>query len=140
MAAPCHSPSTLRSLPGRADVSKGHTRHHPELTPLYQLIETHLPAFLDHIDPQGGLPDFVQQDFEDFLDCGIPDKGCAVLECPDCGHTKLVPFSCKRRGFSGCWLFTSSTASLLRRDAGEGVTLPFFCRCTGTSADAPPCS
>ncbi|MDY0005038.1 MAG: transposase zinc-binding domain-containing protein, partial [Polyangia bacterium] len=31
------------------------------------------------------------------LDCGIPAQGFARLRCPDCGHERIVAFSCKGR-------------------------------------------
>ena len=46
-----------------------------------------------------GLPDFVQDEFDAFLECGILAYGFLRLRCADCGHEKLVAFSCKRRGF-----------------------------------------
>jgi len=33
------------------------------------------------------------------LECGIPAHGFLRLRCGDCGHDKIVAFSCKRRGF-----------------------------------------
>ena len=38
-------------------------------------------------------------EFEAFLECGILAHGFLRLRCGDCGHDKLVAFSCKRRGF-----------------------------------------
>lgn len=34
-----------------------------------------------------------------FLECGILAHGFLRLRCGDCGHDKLLAFSCKRRGF-----------------------------------------
>jgi len=33
------------------------------------------------------------------LDCGNLERGCLQLKCKECGHSQLVAFSCKRRGF-----------------------------------------
>jgi hypothetical protein len=38
-------------------------------------------------------------EFDAFLECGILAHGFLLLHCADCGHDKLVAFSCKRRGF-----------------------------------------
>ena len=46
-----------------------------------------------------GLPQFVKDEFDAFLECGILDRGFLRLRCGDCGHDKLVAFSYKRRGF-----------------------------------------
>ena len=52
-----------------------------------------------HIDHSGRLPQFVKEEFDAFLECGILAHGFLRLHCGDCGHDKLVAFSCKRRGF-----------------------------------------
>jgi len=41
----------------------------------------------------------VRDEFGAFLDCGILAYGFLRLRCGDCGHDKLVTFSCKRHGF-----------------------------------------
>jgi Transposase zinc-binding domain len=46
-----------------------------------------------------GLPKFVKDEFDAFLECGILAHGFLRLRCVDCAHDKLVAFSCKRRGF-----------------------------------------
>lgn len=45
------------------------------------------------------LPQFVKDECDAFLECGILAHGLLRLRCGDCGHDKLVAFSCKRRGF-----------------------------------------
>ncbi len=45
------------------------------------------------------LPEFVKDEFEAFLGCGILAHGFLRVRCVDCAHEKLVAFSCKRRGF-----------------------------------------
>jgi len=51
------------------------------------------------VDEQGGLPKFVEREFEEYLRCGRLEYGCLKLACEECGHEELVAFSCKRRGF-----------------------------------------
>ena len=41
----------------------------------------------------------MKDEFDAFLECGILAHGFLRLRCCDCGHDKLVAFSCKRRGF-----------------------------------------
>jgi len=53
---------------------------------LYRGVEEHLDAFLE-------------QEFPDFLTCGVLAHGFARLRCADCAFERLVPFSCKGRGF-----------------------------------------
>jgi uncharacterized protein (DUF983 family) len=40
----------------------------------------------------------VNDEFDAFLECGILAHGVLRPRCGDCGHGKLVAFSCKRRG------------------------------------------
>lgn len=53
---------------------------------LYQLIGEHLDAFLEtarrHADG-ASLPAFVEQEFRDFLTCGVLAHGFARLRCTD---------------------------------------------------------
>jgi len=46
-----------------------------------------------------GLPRFVEREFREFLTCGCLVGGFARFHCDGCGHDRLVPFSCKGRGF-----------------------------------------
>jgi hypothetical protein len=68
----------------------------------YRVIDDHLDAFLEtarrHADG-AALPAFVEQEFRDFLTCGVLEHGFARLRCADCALERLVPFSCKGRGF-----------------------------------------
>jgi hypothetical protein len=74
-------------------------RHRPEDSVLYQTLQAHWGSFVERADEQGGLPKFIVREFEAFLDCGILERGCALFACADCGATRLLAFSCKRRGF-----------------------------------------
>ncbi|MGH7391260.1 MAG: transposase [Candidatus Rokuibacteriota bacterium] len=69
---------------------------------LYRVIDEHLDAFLGttrrHADG-APLPAFVEQEFRDFLTCGVLAHGFACLRCTECALERLVPFSCKGRGF-----------------------------------------
>jgi hypothetical protein len=69
---------------------------------LYRVIAEHLEAFLEtakrHADGSP-LPGFVEQEFRDFLTCGVLAHGFARLRCTECLFERLVPFSCKGRGF-----------------------------------------
>ena len=73
---------------------------------LHAVIREHLEPFLRAVSDRAdghGLPSFVEHEFRDFLRCGILAEGFTRLRCPDCAFERLVPFSCKRRGFcSSC--------------------------------------
>ena len=69
---------------------------------LHGLVRDHLETFLQAAIARGegtGLPDFVEREFRDFLGCGVLARGFARVRCGDCAFERLVPFSCKGRGF-----------------------------------------
>jgi hypothetical protein len=69
---------------------------------LYRVIDAHLDVFLEtarHHADGAPLPGFVEQEFREFLTCGILAHGFARLRCTECALERLVPFSCKGRGF-----------------------------------------
>jgi len=77
-----------------------HTRHQPEQTLLYQVIEEHYPEFLSHLSElDKTLPQYVQTEFEEYLKCGRLEYGFLRVQCDSCHKEQLVAFSCKRRGF-----------------------------------------
>jgi len=59
---------------------------------LYRVIAEHLEAFLEtakrHTDGSL-LPGFVEQEFRDFLTCGVLAHGFARLRCTDCAFERL---------------------------------------------------
>lgn len=76
-------------------------RHRPEKTLLYKLVQENLLTFYRAAETEyeGGLPDFVKKEFDEYLKCGILAHGFVRARCEQCGHEKLVAYSCKRRGF-----------------------------------------
>jgi len=76
-------------------------RHRPEQTTLYRLVQQHAATFFAEAEAAAGadLPQFVKDEFDAFLECGILAHGFLRLRCGECGHDKLVAFICKRRGF-----------------------------------------
>jgi hypothetical protein len=91
-------------------------RRRPEETTLYQLVQEHLEALhprrakqatslclvlLAQVEREtgAGLPDFVQDEFDPFLDCGILAHGFLRLRCADCAHEKLVACAASIPGF-----------------------------------------
>ncbi len=95
-------------LPGTAGgasapLSCGFRRRQPETTLLHKVVRDNLETFLADVratDPNhAGLPRFVEQEFRRYLDCGILSRGFSLFECPSCGKTQVVAFSCKGHGF-----------------------------------------
>jgi len=74
----------------------------PERGVLHAVIREHLETFLAEAargTDGPGLPDFVEQEFRDYLMCGVLAHGFARVRCDTCALERLVPFSCKGRGF-----------------------------------------
>jgi ribosomal protein S27E len=85
-------------------------------SPLYHAVAEHLATFLANRQVQGRpVPFFIVRDFRAFLDCGVPAHGFLRVHCDDCGHDRIVPFSCKGRGFcpSCCGRRMADTAARL---------------------------
>jgi len=69
---------------------------------LYGVVRAHLAAFVATLDARtdgSGLPPFVRAEFDKFLRCGVLAHGFARVRCGACGFERLLPFSCKGRGF-----------------------------------------
>ena len=100
----------------------GYTRHRPEATLLYQLVEQHYPAFRELRAEAGRpLPEFIQEEFEAYLKCGRLEESFLRVRCEQCHAEKLVAFSCKKRGFCpscGARRMAETAALLANADAG----------------------
>ena len=86
-------------VPGRDSVTD-YERHEPEKTLLHEVVREQLEGFLAssrHRDQ--APPRFIEQELRAFLRCGVLAHGFLRVHCDDCGHDRLVAFSCKRRGF-----------------------------------------
>jgi len=94
------SPPLAEATAERDGCAAPYQRHRPEHTLLYQIVEQHYPAFVAHMaEQERPLPDYVQQEFEDYLRCGRLEHGFLRVRCDTCHAEHLVAFSCKRRGF-----------------------------------------
>jgi hypothetical protein len=74
----------------------------PSGTILYQAIAEHLETFRATLaaDPTAkGLPHYVTEEFDAYLQCGVLAHGFVRLGCDTCPHQMLLAFSCKKRGF-----------------------------------------
>jgi hypothetical protein len=69
---------------------------------LHGVIRDHVDDFLraaaDRADGTG-LPEFIAREFREFLTCGVLAHGFARVRCECCAFERLLPFSCKGRGF-----------------------------------------
>src|SRR5439155_7379806 len=88
---------------------------------LHQIVLDHFETFragAASLRDGEGLPRFVEQEFRDFLSCGCLASGFARFHCDGCGLDRLVPFSCKGRGFvqavaAGAWLSVPLICSIM---------------------------
>jgi hypothetical protein len=85
-------------------------------------------------------------EFDAFLECGILAHGFLRLRCGDCGHDKLVAFSCTRRGFCpscGARRMAQTAAHLVDRalalppGRSPGTNSPPDCLCPGSLPHVP---
>ena len=91
--------TAIHSAQDRASVP--YERRRPDETTLYQVIQEHVETFFAQVELEtgAGLPQFVKDEFDAFLDCGILAQGFLRLRCGTCSKDTFVAFSCKRRGF-----------------------------------------
>jgi hypothetical protein len=81
-------------------------------------VQQHTATFFAQAEETtgAGLPQFVRDEFDAFLECGILAHGFLRLRCGDCGHNKLLAFSRKRHGFCpscGARRMSQSAANLV---------------------------
>ncbi len=91
----------VESIPAAITPPGTYTRHKPEETVLYKIIQNNWLSFQAQVEQDTGypLPDFVIKEFEEYLRCGILAHGFLRAQCVSCKFEHLVAFSCKRRGF-----------------------------------------
>jgi hypothetical protein len=74
-------------------------RRRPEKTPLFETIKKHYATWhKDHEASKGPVPNYIDNVFQKYLECGILAKGFACAHCRDCNKDFFIAFSCKARG------------------------------------------
>ena len=76
----------------------------PRASPLWQLVHHGWDEFLanyesKHRNDLGPLHHAATTTVESFLRCGDLASGFTRLQCPECGHERLLAFTCKGRHF-----------------------------------------
>lgn len=93
---PQSSQKNLRRLAQHATTGNRihYERQRPEQNILCQLVQQHVETFFAQVEAEtgSGLPGFVKDEFDAFLECGILAHGFLRLRCADCAHEKLVAF------------------------------------------------
>jgi ribosomal protein S27E len=72
-----------------------------------------------------GLPRFIKDECDAFLERGILAHGFLRLRCGECGHDTLRAVNCKRRGFCpscGARRMSQIAAHRVMPHVGRGVT------------------
>jgi hypothetical protein len=69
-------------------------RRDPEGTVLHHVVRENLSTFLAEAEAHRGLPRHVEQDFLQYLSCGVLAQGFSRVRCESCGDEVLVAFSC----------------------------------------------
>ena len=87
-----------------ASAARAYEPRRAESTVLYSVVAAELERFLAAAGERGhALPAFIETTFREFLTCGVAAHGFVRLHCFACGHDRVLPFSCKRRGIcSSC--------------------------------------
>ena len=94
-------------------------RREPEKEPLYQILAGHPETFLQQArTAEHRLPLHVEKEMRAYLECGILAYGFVRARCEDCGASRAVAFSCRKRGFcpSCCGRRMADTAARLLDD------------------------
>ena len=88
-------------MPAAAHIrTPSYRRRAPEKEPLYQILAEHLETFLQQArTSEHRLPRHVEKEMRAYLECGILAYGFVRVRCEECGHSRAVAFSCKKRGF-----------------------------------------
>ena len=67
---------------------------------LFQVIQRDFATFRSEREAEERpLPRYIEKEFEAYIRCGVLGHGFVRLKCNGCTHEKLLPFSCKKRGF-----------------------------------------
>ncbi|MGH7287727.1 MAG: transposase zinc-binding domain-containing protein, partial [Myxococcota bacterium] len=91
---PDSHPAVLRAA------ADGYAPRSPEQTLLHRIVREQLETCLAHTRRRDQpAPRFVEQEFRAYLRCGVLAHGFLRVHCAECRLDRLVPFSCKRRGF-----------------------------------------
>ena len=99
LTAPRRQAEVCAPLPA-AHAAARYARHLPERTLLYALVQAHYPDFIARLEAEDRpLPEYVREEFETYLRCGVLEHGFLRVVCEQCRAERLVAYSCKKRGF-----------------------------------------
>ena len=100
----------------RPAVRYTYARREPEQATLHRVVRENLQTLYAAAE-QGfagaPLPDFVRDELEQYLNCGLLQRGFALVACKDCPERRLVAFSCGSRSFCPCCMGRRMAATTL---------------------------
>ena len=68
-----------------------YARHAPERTLLYALVQAHYPDFLERLAQEDrALPEYVREEFDEYLRCGVLEHGFLRVACEHCHADKFA--------------------------------------------------
>lgn len=93
------APRVARAANTALAAAPSYARHVPERTLLYALVQAHYPDFIARLEAEDRpLPEYVREEFETYLRCGVLEHGFLRVVCEHCRAERLVAYSCKKRG------------------------------------------
>ncbi len=94
------APRVARAANTALAAAPSYARHVPERALLYALVQAHYPDFIVRLEAEDRpLPEYVREEFETYLRCGVLEHGFLRVVCEQCRAERLVAYSCKKRGF-----------------------------------------
>jgi len=94
------TPGASSAAPAPQTAASTYARRASERTPLYALVQAHYPDLIARLAVEDrSLPEYVREEFEAFLRCGVLDHGFLRVVCEQCHAERLLAFSCRKRGF-----------------------------------------
>jgi hypothetical protein len=101
--SPSRAAATTANLPASgAGRPPSYERRRPEDGTLHKVVRENLKTLYAAVEDGfagAPLPQFVRRDLEGYVDCGLLQRGFALIACRDCDERKLVAFACKSRAF-----------------------------------------
>jgi len=85
------TPRNASAAPTAQASAPTYARHVSERTLLYALVQAHYPDLIARLAAQDrSLPEYVREEFEAFLRCGVLDHGFLRVVCEQCHADKFV--------------------------------------------------
>jgi hypothetical protein len=92
---------TFKTSPAVCEAAADYCPRNPAESILYRVVAAELENFLERQRLRDRhVPRFVERELRSFLDCGILARGFLRVQCDACRLDRVVPYSCKCRGYA----------------------------------------